>query len=129
MSRTSSLSPRYKLAATHAAPINQESATGHTHLQVAALAVGCIQQLTHFELLESQTQHKVAGRSLQRPEAVPAGQRTTHVLVADLRRADVLEDVHRLVAVISRYVRRAATATASTAASSAAASTSAATAT
>lgn len=31
MLRTSSLSPRYKLAATHAAPINQESATGRPH--------------------------------------------------------------------------------------------------
>jgi len=89
--------------------------------------VGRVEQLTHFELLEPQAQHEVAGRPLQGAEAVPAGQRTTHVLAADLRRADVLEDVHRLVAVVPRHVRRAATPTAPAAASSAATASAAAT--
>lgn len=62
--------------------------------------MGGIQELTHFELLEAQAEHKVPRRPFQRPEAVPAGQGTAHVLIADLRGADVLEDVHCLVAVI-----------------------------
>lgn len=87
--------------------------------------MGRVQQLTHFELLEPQTQHKVARRPLQCPESVPAGQRAARVLVGDLWGADVLEDVHRLVAVVPGDVRGAAAAPASAASSSAAASTAA----
>lgn len=85
--------------------------------------MGGIEQLAHFELLKAQPEHEVTRSPFEGAKTIPAGERSSQILIADLRRADVLEYVRRFIAVILGYVRGAATAAVATAAAAAATAT------
>lgn len=70
------------------------------HLQIAPVAVRCVEQRAHFELFKVQPQHPVTGRAAEAPEPVPARQRSVTVEIGHLGRGHILVDVDRFIAVV-----------------------------
>lgn len=70
------------------------------HLQIPSIAVGGVDQGSHFELIEFQTQHPVSWCSPEAPKSIPTGHRSIPVEARHLWRWDIHVDVHRFIAVV-----------------------------